>query len=290
MKKGEAMSELRREQIIPFPWARVPIEDSLRAKTPKPLMHALTEVDVTLARRALLAHERKTGEKLSFTAYISGCVARAVQEYPMTQAYRLGRRRLIVFDDVDICLPVEHGAGRDRQASPYVIRAANRMPLRTIHETIRAAQRADLGGVWEMRLRRLAPHIPWLLRRSYWWAFNRYPRLKRRIGGTVMVTAVGMFGTNAAWGVSPVSDYTLQVILGSVVERLELIDGHVEARQRLCMTLSADHIIIDGAPFARFIQRLGQLIASGYGLETAGVSLDISGVAAAPVMTPIVPR
>ena len=33
-----------------------------------------------------------------------------------------------------------------------------------------------------------------------------------------------------------------------------------------CMTLSFDHAIIDGAPAARFTERLKELIESGYGL------------------------
>lgn len=266
-------------QIIPFPWLRVPVVDSLRAGRGKPLMCALTEVDVTLARQALRERERQTGERLSFTAFIIGCVARAVADNPMTQAYHLGRKRLILFDDVDVCTPIEHDSGGGRQASPYVIRAANRKPLRTIHSLIRAAQAADVGGAWEMRGRRMYPYLPRLLRTAFWRAFNRYPRLKKRIGGSVMVTAVGMFGAGAGWGISPVSDYTLQVILGGVMERPAIVEGRVAARQYLCMTISADHDILDGAPFARFIQRLKELIAGGYGLEEAGVALAASAAA-----------
>jgi pyruvate/2-oxoglutarate dehydrogenase complex dihydrolipoamide acyltransferase (E2) component len=33
------------------------------------------------------------------------------------------------------------------------------------------------------------------------------------------------------------------------------------------MTISVDHDIIDGAPLARFTQRLKELIESGYGLS-----------------------
>jgi pyruvate/2-oxoglutarate dehydrogenase complex dihydrolipoamide acyltransferase (E2) component len=262
-------------QISPFPWLRVPIVDSMRAAWGKPLMHALVETDVTLARESLRAHEQRAGEKLSFTAFITECVGRTVAEYPITQAYRLGRGRLIRFDDVDVCAQIEHAAGGGRQASPYVIRAANRKPLRAIHEEIRAVQAADVGGAWEMRGRRLYPYLPRPLRMAFWWAFNRYPRMKKRIGGTVMISAVGMFGRGASWGLSQISDYTLQIILGGVVERPVIVEGHVEGRQYLCMTVSADHDILDGAPFARFIQRLSELIESGYGLEEAGVSLAV---------------
>jgi hypothetical protein len=38
-------------------------------------------------------------------------------------------------------------------------------------------------------------------------------------------------------------------------------------REYLCVTVSMDHDIIDGAPAARFVQRLKELVEGGYGLE-----------------------
>lgn len=38
--------------------------------------------------------------------------------------------------------------------------------------------------------------------------------------------------------------------------------------EKACSRLSFDHDIIDGAPAARFVSRLGELVESGYGLHT----------------------
>jgi pyruvate/2-oxoglutarate dehydrogenase complex dihydrolipoamide acyltransferase (E2) component len=263
----------KRYHIIPFPWLRVPIVDSLRVVRGKPYMRGLTEVDVTLARQALRAHHERTGEDLSFTAFIIGCIAHAVEEHPMTQARWKGRRRLILFDDVDVCAQVEHQTSQGRQASPYVIRAANRKPFRAIHQEIRDAKAANVGNAWEMRSRRMYPYLPRPLRLLLWRLFERSPRLRKRIAGTVMVTAVGMFGKGAGWGVTPTSGYTLEILLGGIVDRPAVVEGRLTVQQRLCMTVSADHEILDGAPMARFVQRMNELIESGYGLEEAGVSL-----------------
>ncbi len=269
-----------RRHIIPFPWLRVPIVDSLRASRGKQFMRGLTEVDVTRARQALRAHRERTGERLSFTAYLITCVARAVAEHPMTQARRIGRRRLILFDDVDVCVQIERQTDQGMQTAPYVIRAANRKPLRAIHQEIRAAQAADVGGPWEMRGRRLYPYLPRSLRALLWRTLERSPRLRKRIAGSVMVTAVGMYGKGAGWGISPTSGYTLEILIGGIVDRPAVVEGLLTVEQRLCMTVSADHDIIDGAPLARFIQRLNELIGSGYGLEEAGVALAAGAAAA----------
>lgn len=47
------------------------------------------------------------------------------------------------------------------------------------------------------------------------------------------------------------------------MERPRIVDGRVEGREHLCLTLSFDHDIIDGAPAARFTNRLSQVLAGG---------------------------
>jgi pyruvate/2-oxoglutarate dehydrogenase complex dihydrolipoamide acyltransferase (E2) component len=44
------------------------------------------------------------------------------------------------------------------------------------------------------------------------------------------------------------------------------VGGQIAIRDYLSLTISFDHEIIDGAPAARFTQRLKDLIESGYGL------------------------
>jgi pyruvate/2-oxoglutarate dehydrogenase complex dihydrolipoamide acyltransferase (E2) component len=48
-------------------------------------------------------------------------------------------------------------------------------------------------------------------------------------------------------------------------------DGHVTVREYLSLTISFDHDIVDGAPAARFMRRLKELIESGYGLDDSTV-------------------
>jgi len=79
-----------------------------------------------------------------------------------------------------------------------------------------------------------------------------------------------MFGKGAGWGI-PINDHTLDLTLGGIAEKPGVVDGHIATRDYLCMTLSFDHAIIDGAPAARFIQRLKELIESGYGLSESEI-------------------
>ena len=62
--------------------------------------------------------------------------------------------------------------------------------------------------------------------------------------------------------------HSLQLTLGGIGEKPGVVEHRVEVREYLSVTISFDHDIIDGAPAARFIQRLKELIESGYGLES----------------------
>jgi len=75
-----------------------------------------------------------------------------------------------------------------------------------------------------------------------------------------------MFGKGAGWGI-PINDHTLDLTLGGIAEKPGVVDGHIAVREYLSITLSFNHDLIDGAPAARFTQRLKDLIEIGYGLS-----------------------
>jgi pyruvate/2-oxoglutarate dehydrogenase complex dihydrolipoamide acyltransferase (E2) component len=54
--------------------------------------------------------------------------------------------------------------------------------------------------------------------------------------------------------------------LGGIAEKPCVVDGQMAIRAYLSLTISFVHDIIDGAPAARFTQRLKDLIESGFGL------------------------
>ena len=64
--------------------------------------------------------------------------------------------------------------------------------------------------------------------------------------------------------------YTLNITLGGIATKPGIVDGRVEPREYLQVTLSFDHDIVDGAPAARFAERLKGLIEAGTGLEEMG--------------------
>jgi len=257
-------------EIVPYPKLRRVLALMYPSVQRKPMIHGLLEVDVTMARAFLRNHKAKTGESLSFTAFIATCLARAVDENPSLHACRKGRRHLVLFDEVDIATPIEREVAEQKQPIISIIRAANKKTLHEIHHEIRAAQGEKVARAWEGFSAVYALRfLPITLFRIGWWIFcwmrRTYPQVQKKYGGTVGITAVGMFGKGGGWGI-PVNDHSLDLTLGGIAEKPAVVDGQIVLREYLCITLSFDHSLIDGAPAARFSVRLRELIESGCGL------------------------
>ena len=134
-------------RVIEIPPARRDTHSYLDLYWWKHSIYALLEVDVTSARHFIEEHEARTGEALSFTGYLAFCLGRAVDEDKSVQAYPKGRKHLVIFDDVDVFLPVEREVGETRAAIPYIIRRANHKSYLEIHREIRGFQTQSSRGL-----------------------------------------------------------------------------------------------------------------------------------------------
>jgi pyruvate/2-oxoglutarate dehydrogenase complex dihydrolipoamide acyltransferase (E2) component len=251
-------------QTIPFPKIRRLMVDGGRLARQKHVIHGLVEMDVSQARQAIRDHKSQTGETLSFTAFIMACLGRAVDMNKRMQAYRNWRDQLVIFDDVDVNTMFEVEVGGHKIIRPHIIRAVNKKSLRDIHEEIRAFQAGHAGSREGNFIGRFVL-LPGFVRRLFLGMLFKNPHWLKEMNGTVSLTAVGMFGSGGGWGI-PVTNHTLQVTLGGIAEKPVAVEGHVEIRECLSVTISFDHDVVDGAPAARFIGRLKELIEGAYGL------------------------
>jgi pyruvate/2-oxoglutarate dehydrogenase complex dihydrolipoamide acyltransferase (E2) component len=243
---------------------------AFRSTQHTPMMHGLIEVDVTRARAFLRKHKAKTGESLSFTAFLIACLAKAVEENKAVQALRKGNKHLVIFKDVDVYTLIERNGAGQKQIIPYTIREANCKTVHELHHEIRAAQVEDIEKVLTG-----LQFLPDFLFGLFFWGFSsigrRHPQVWVQYVGTEGITAVGIFGKGAGWGIPPALP-TLMMTVGGISEKPVFIDGQIVTRDYLNLTISFDHDIIDGAPAVRFTERLKGLIESGYGLFDATIA------------------
>ncbi len=246
--------------------------NTLELSWPTHTMYGLLEVDVTLARRLITEHKAHTGETLSFAGFLSYCLARAVDEDKSIQVFRKGDKHLVMYEDVNVGLMVERKIGEKAALMGHVIRAANRKSLREIHDEIRKVQDDPVPpGRGMPNWFRSLMLLPWPLSRliinMLRWNGRRNPTISVSMGGTVGLTSVGLFGGgHSGWGISPTL-HPLGLVVGGIAWKPAVVEGRIEPREILNLTVTFDHDIVDGGPATRFVKRLVELVESGYGLS-----------------------
>lgn len=223
-------------------------------------IHLMTEVDITGPRRLIAEHRERTGERLSLTGYVVTCLARTLDEFPRFNSFRVGSR-LIVLDDLTISVLFEREIAGESIPEPVGIQAANRKTYRQVNDELRAAQQQSGPRLGSATGTAWIRFIPGFLLRTFIRLASRNIGMQKRFG-VVGVTAVGMFGSGPTWAI-PLTSATVTVAVGAIAVRPVLVDGGLQEREHLCLTVSFDHDIVDGAPAARFTSRFAELLSSG---------------------------
>jgi pyruvate/2-oxoglutarate dehydrogenase complex dihydrolipoamide acyltransferase (E2) component len=238
--------------------ARRLVLGSVRAGRRAAPMHGVLTVDVTDARSRLRALDPPG----SFTAMVVAAVGRAAGAHPEVHAYRDWRGRLVSHGFVDATVMVEVATSRGPVAVARLVRDADDRTVGDLSAELHEARRASnaVASTRERWLEHLAP-VPGVIPALYV-ALGRTGG-GRRLSGTVLVTAVGMFGGGAGFGIPPLGIHSLSVVVGAVTTRPWVHDGAVCPRELLDLTVSVDHRVVDGAPAARFAADLRHLLEGG---------------------------
>jgi len=188
-----------------------------------------TEVDATQlvqARRQLNQSLAGTA-KISYNALLIAIAARALRDFPQVNACLLDDE-ICFYADVNVGLAVETARG----LLVPVVRQADRLGLLAIQETAAALAQRALDG----------QSLPDDLS-----------------GGTFTITNLGAYGVDAF---TPIINQPQAAILGvgRILNKPVGLGGELLLQDRLTLSLSFDHRIVDGAPAAQFLQRIGQLV------------------------------
>ncbi|MEO8611051.1 MAG: 2-oxo acid dehydrogenase subunit E2 [Chloroflexota bacterium] len=254
------MSEPLGYKIEPFSSNRQMVAVSSTVAREKNTIHLITEVDITAPRKLITEHRERTGERVSLTAYIVTCLARALADFPRFNSFRKGAQ-LVVFEDVTISVAFEREIDGESIPEPIAIQAINRKTFREVNDELRAFQNRSGERIGTAMGTDWIRFIPGFLLRTFTRLAYGNIHVWQRFG-VVGVTAVGMFGSGPLWTV-PLTSATLTAAVGSIAKRSTLVDGSLQEREHLCITFSFDHDIIDGAPAARFTRRFAEILSSG---------------------------
>jgi pyruvate/2-oxoglutarate dehydrogenase complex dihydrolipoamide acyltransferase (E2) component len=254
--------------ILPFPSARNPIVDTGYVAAKRHIIHGFLELDVTEARRIIKGTTGSDGKPISFTAYLVASYARAIQQHPNVQAFRDIFGRLVIFHEVDVSTMIEPRPGA--VAIPHLIHNAQARTVRDISEEIRALQSSVHPWGKMEGFVKMGAKMPRFLRLGYMRLLKLNPSRFKKIGGTTMVSSIGMFGKRGGWGLGFLGYHTVGMLVGGISEQPIAYQGSIALRECLHVTLSFDHDIVDGAPAARFARAFTDLVEEAKALEEEG--------------------
>ena len=189
---------------------------------PVPTFFLTAEFDATRAAE-MRAQLLEMGDqyKISFNDIVIKAVALSLAEHPEVNAHWLNDK-IRHFNRIHVAMAV---AVEDGLITP-VLFDADRLSLWDISEKAR-----DLAK--KARERKLMP--------------------EEYTGSTFSVSNLGMFGIDQFTAIINPPEAGILAI-GGVEEKPVVIDGTLEVRQRMRVTMSCDHRVIDGATGAKFLQ------------------------------------
>lgn len=236
--------------------------DIINEARKKNIVYGLFQMDVTHARMLLNTYKMQTGKSITFTSFILRCFVKAIDQNKMMNAYKKGRRHLMIFDEIDVAVMVEKEIGGQYQPVHYIVRAANDKTLDQISQELKFAKSAPLDQTVSKLDRVFFVKTPRFLRRLFWWLTRKDPKVKKKFSGTVGLTSLGMIGAGTAYPV-PMTPSTSTLAIGAIATRPVLKDGQLSNHEFLCCTICVDHDIVDGASVARFLVCMNEFVENG---------------------------
>jgi pyruvate/2-oxoglutarate dehydrogenase complex dihydrolipoamide acyltransferase (E2) component len=267
------MDKLGKYDLKPFNKNRQNIVLILEEGSKKHNVHGLIEVDVTDGRKIIKRYKSEHNESISFTGWLIKCIAKAVSENKTINTYRHGRKKIVIFDDIDIPIAVERTVNDKNITMAYIIRKANIKNVIEITKEIRDIQNEkidDNSQILGENLTKFEKFIlksPLFIKKLAIILTRKNALFRKKHMGTVGVTAIGMKGKFPGWAIPLASATSTVIVVGGINKKPGVINSKIDIREYLHLTITVDHDVVDGGPLARFVDRLIELIENNYGLE-----------------------
>jgi pyruvate/2-oxoglutarate dehydrogenase complex dihydrolipoamide acyltransferase (E2) component len=277
-KSKSKESEYGSYYTIPFSKSRQVVEDyiSIGKKTMK--VYAIGDIDVTDPREKMKEY-KKQGMDLSFSAYLLYSFVQTVHENPRMQAMKHRRRKMVVFEDVDVNFIVEREVKGVKVPTTIVIRKAQEKSIKELTAVIRGTQKLQ-NETMVAKDKESGPQTAFLLKLPSFirkWLFDfifKNPFRRRKFLGTVGLTSIGMYTGGGGTSI-PIAAGNLSINVGgiqvrpgySMLENGDYDTSQVVPREYLWLTIMVDHTTVDGGPIARFIAKFRKRVRDGFGLD-----------------------
>jgi 2-oxoisovalerate dehydrogenase E2 component (dihydrolipoyl transacylase) len=238
---GQRRTPAPRDETIKVVGLRRKIAENMQeAKRRIPHFTLVEEFDVSALEetRAMMNRDRGSNPKLTLLPFLITAISRALPEWPMLNA---------TYDD-DANVITRHGA--------VDMGLATQTPNGLMVPVIRNAQAMT---VWQ-----LASEILRLAEAARTGKATR----DELSGSTITISSLGPMGGIASTPVINRPEVAI-IAVNKVEEKVVSIDGAIEVRKRMNLSLSCDHRVVDGWDAASFVQALKTFIENPLRLLSA---------------------
>jgi len=210
------------KEVVPLSGFRKTSAERVSASF-KTAPHSTIMMEVDVSKAAKL-HEKL---QVSYTAILVAAVAKALTEHLIINS-TLDGNQIKIFEDVNVGVAVATEYG----LVVPVIHNAHRKSLKEIDSAINhLTEKARQGKLAKEEL----------------------------TGGTFTITNLGMYGVEFF---TPIINPPEAAILGvgEIIEKPVVVNGKIEIKPKIMLSLSYDHRIVDGAPASEFLSRVKEKI------------------------------
>jgi len=221
---GEASIAPRVREIIPLAGIRKTTAERLSFSARNaPHSHIIMEADMTSAAKL---HETM---QFSYTDILVKAAAKALREHSIVNA-TLEDGKIKIFEDINVGIAVDIGKG----LVVPVVRNADKKSLSEVSSVVKElVEKAREGKLTREDM----------------------------TGGTFTITNLGMYGVDLFIPIINPPE-TAILAVGKVTEKPVVVNGQIAIEPIMMLTLAYDHRIVDGAPAARFLQRVKLILES----------------------------
>ena len=254
-------------KIKQFPKTRIATIDVCAVGLKKHHIAAILEVDVTESREKI-GRYKENSRPISFTAWLIKVISGTIKDYEDVAAYFKGKRKIVVFNDINVSIVVEKEINGKKIPIPLIIEKANEKSLEAITWQIKEARTRELEDKDILLQRkpngmeRLYYFLPGYIRRLFWRYLIKNPQFAYKKMGNVAFTSVGMLGKANAWFI-PISIHPICFGVGNVLKKPMVVNDKIEIREILNVTVLLDHDVGDGGLMAGFISSLSNNLEMG---------------------------
>ena len=268
---------MRQDAIKATGWRRVAV--AVWGHPNDPQIYGDLELDATALMAFIEKTRRTSGVHVTVTHAVGKAIAHALAEHPDLNT-RLHRGKFIPRESVDIFFVASVGGGKE-VSGVKVVGADGKSVVEIAEELVRRVERirahgdADVGGPQDV-----IDRTPlWLLRPVLalvtWLTADRNADLKRlglprQAFGSAMVSSVGMFGVQKAYGpLAPLYRIPILALVSEVTPKAVVVDDEIVARPILTMTATLDHRYLDGAHAVRLARSVRAYLENPSAFEPA---------------------